>query len=152
MKKDIFKLIAAIIICQLAGIIGAVFTGPSIPTWYTSLNKPAFNPPAWLFGPVWTLLYLLMGIALYFVWLSPKKQAIGWFIIQLGLNVLWSLIFFGFRAPLFALIEIIFLWYAILFTIIWFYKVSRVAAYLLVPYLLWVSFACVLNLAIVLLN
>ena len=150
------KLIASIIICQLAGIIGAIFTTPSISGWYTNLNKPFFNPPSWLFGPVWTLLYLLMGISLFFVWNQKKgvktKTALIIFAIQLGLNALWSIIFFGLHSPLVAFLEIIVLWLFIILTIIKFFPISKISAYLLIPYLLWVSFAGFLNLFIVRLN
>ncbi|MGB6839296.1 MAG: TspO/MBR family protein, partial [Microgenomates group bacterium] len=105
------KLIASIIICQLAGIIGAIFTTPSISDWYAGLNKPFFNPPNWLFGPAWTLLYLLMGISLYLVWKQKGgieiRTALIFFTIQLGLNTLWSIIFFGMRLPSVAFIEIL---------------------------------------------
>lgn len=150
------KLIASIIICQLAGIIGAVFTTPSISGWYASLNKPFFNPPNWLFGPVWTILYLLMGISLYLVWNQKKgmetKTALIFFAIQLGLNTLWSIIFFGLRLPSVAFVEILILLLFIVLTIIKFFPISKVSAYLLIPYLLWVSFASVLNFYIFILN
>ena len=155
--KNIIKLIISIIICQLAGIIGSFFTSPSIPTWYASLNKPEFNPPNWIFAPVWITLFLLMGISLYIIWssktkISYKKTAFIFFGVQLLLNTLWSIIFFGFQSPFYAFIEIILLWFSILITIIVFYRISRPAAYLLVPYILWVSFAAVLNFFIFILN
>ncbi len=145
------KLIVSIIICEAAGIVGSIFTINSVNTWYTTLNKPFFNPPSWLFGPVWTVLYLLMGISLYLVW-GNKKVNLKWFWTQLILNSLWSIIFFGLKNPAIAFIEIVFLWYAIFRTIKSFEKVNKIAAYLLYPYILWVSFASVLNLAIVILN
>ncbi|MDO8741158.1 MAG: TspO/MBR family protein [Candidatus Woesearchaeota archaeon] len=155
--KNTYKLIFSIIICQLAGLIGSFFTASSIGTWYAALQKPSFNPPNWIFGPVWVALFLLMGISLYLVWekgIKAKgvKTALIFFGIQLLLNMLWSIIFFGLRSPLYASIEIIILWLAILFTIIKFYNISKPAAYLLVPYILWVSFAVVLNISIVLVN
>ena len=149
------KLIISLIIPQLAGGIGSLFTSPSISTWYATIAKPSFNPPNWIFGPVWTTLFLLMGISLFIVWNEKsklKKKAITVFGIQLGLNTLWSILFFGLHSPLTAFIEIIFLWAAILLTIIYFYKISKPAAYLLIPYILWVSFAAVLNISIVFLN
>lgn len=150
------KLIVSIIICQLAGVAGAVFTTPSIPGWYASLNKPSFNPPNWLFGPVWLLLYLLMGISLYLVWNQKKgagkKIALIFFMIQLGLNTLWSIIFFGLHSPSIAFLEILILILFIILTIIRFLPLSKISAYLLVPYLLWVSFAGLLNFYIVKLN
>lgn len=148
-----FRLIVSIIICGLAGILGSFFT--SAGAWYTALNKPSFNPPGWVFGPVWTILYLLMGISLYLVWQSDsklKKTAVIIFSIQLILNAVWSPLFFGLKAPLAAFIDIAFLWLAIIATIIIFYRISKPASYLLVPYILWVSFASVLNLFIVILN
>ncbi|MFH1589085.1 MAG: TspO/MBR family protein [archaeon] len=154
-KINYFKLIAAIIITQLAGIIGSFFTVSSVSTWYVTLNKPFFNPPSWLFGPVWIILYLMMGVALYIVWNNRTKKsntALTLFGIQLVLNSLWSILFFGLKNPLLAFIEIIILWVLILFTIIYFKKESKTAAYLLIPYILWVSFAAILNLAIFLLN
>ena len=153
--KKIFKLIISLIIPFIASLIGSLFTSSAIPSWYQTLVKPLFNPPSWLFGPVWTILYLLMGIALYFIWINKsklKKIAITFFGIQLGLNALWSVIFFGLKQPLWAFIEIIFLWVSILFTIIYFYKIDKKAAYMLIPYILWVSFAAVLNISIALLN
>ena len=154
--KNAKKLIGSIVVTQLAGILGAVFTTPSISTWYATVNKPVFNPPNWIFGPVWTLLYLMMGVALYLVILEKnsanKKVALKYFWIQLGLNTLWSIIFFGMQLPALALLEIVILWYMILMTIRKFLPISKTAGYLLVPYILWVSFASVLNLAIAILN
>lgn len=156
-KDNLLLLLGTILFCELAGIIGAIFTTPAIPTWYQSLNKPSFNPPAWVFGPVWTLLYFLMGISLYLVLNSSvkshfKKIGLNFFYLQLFLNILWSLIFFGFKMPFVAFIEIIFLWLSIFFTIYYFVKTTKLAAYLLIPYLLWVTFASFLNLAIAMLN
>lgn len=154
--NKISKLIIAIIVPQLAGGIGSLFTMPSIPTWYANLVKPAINPPAWVFAPVWTTLFLLMGVAAFLVWSSDAKASEGkekkvikialiLFIVQLALNVIWSIIFFSLHSPGGAFIEIIFLWLAILATIIAFAKISKLAAWLLVPYILWVSFATYLN-------
>ncbi len=154
--KRLIGFIVAIIVCELAGIIGSVFTAPSIPTWYASLTKPFFNPPSFLFAPVWTLLYALMGIALYLVWEKRKKiknkLALILFFFQLILNTLWSILFFGFHNPFLAFAEIILLWIVLLATIIKFYPISKKAAWLLIPYILWVSFASILNFAIFLLN
>lgn len=163
-KKDLrplnlqpFKLIISILLCNLAGAIGSVFSFSSIPTWYATLDKPAFSPPNWIFGPVWTALYIMMGVALYLVWIKGTsgrlaKTALTVFGIQLVLNSIWSILFFGLQNPLFAFVEIIFLWIAVYLTIFFFHKISRPAAYLLVPYLLWISFASVLNYYIFLLN
>ena len=153
--KNIIKLIIAIAVSFSAGIIGSIFTSSSIPTWYAAINKPSFNPPNWIFAPVWNALFLLMGISLYLVWINKsklKKKAITLFGIQLGLNALWSIIFFGLHSPLAAFIEIIILWIAILLTIIYFYRISKTASYLLMPYIIWVSFAAVLNFFIFLIN
>ncbi|KKR21574.1 MAG: TspO and MBR like protein [Parcubacteria group bacterium GW2011_GWE2_39_37] len=157
-----FKLIIAIVISELAGIIGSVFTTPSIAGWYAGIVKPALNPPAWVFGPVWTTLFALMGIAAFLVWVSyaeasaDKKKVIKvaliLFGVQLVLNTLWSIIFFGLHNPGGALIEIVILWLAILATVIAFAKISKPAAWLLLPYILWVSFAMYLNYAIWALN
>jgi tryptophan-rich sensory protein len=155
--KKVVKLILAIVICNLAGVVGTFFTSPSVRTWYTTIQRPSFSPPNWVFGPVWTTLFILMGIALFLVWdkgLKKKgvKIALVFFGIQLVLNALWSVIFFGLKSPLGAFIELCVLWVMILATIITFYRVSRPAAYLLIPYIAWVSFAGVLNFMIFYLN
>ena len=155
--KNILKLIISILICQLAGFIGSIFTSSTVSNWYLTLSKPSFNPPSWVFSPVWITLFLLMGISLYLVWIKDINKkivriALTFFGIQLILNILWSVFFFGLKSPLLAFIEIIILWIFILITIIKFYRVSKTAAYLLIPYILWVGFAAVLNLLIVLIN
>ena len=179
--NNIIKLSASIIICELAGIVGSVFTMPAIENWYKGLNKPSLNPPNWIFGPVWTTLFLLMGVSLYLVWnkkwiikneigksdkkikpnpLSEKLWNGSWqkinilsiFSVQLMLNVCWSVVFFGLHSIIWSFSVILMLWFAILFTMVNFYRVSKVAAYLLTPYLLWVSFAGFLNYFILLLN
>jgi tryptophan-rich sensory protein len=156
-KIKYWKLIVSVLIPLLASAVGGFFTSTSVSTWYVELNKPVFNPPNWVFGPVWTALYILMGISLYLVWskgikTKKAKAAVTIFSIQLALNILWSVIFFGLKSPLFAFIEIVFLWSAILMTIIYFYRISKPAAYLLLPYILWVSFAAVLNCFLFILN
>ncbi|MGA1197518.1 MAG: TspO/MBR family protein, partial [Candidatus Latescibacterota bacterium] len=151
MNINYFKLIFSIVICQLAGVIGSFFTVSSVSTWYVTLNKPFFNPPNWLFGPVWITLYFLMGISLYLIWNNvdkDTKSARIVFFIQLGLNTLWSLLFFGLKSPFLAFIEIIVLWLFILLNILFFYQKSKAASYLLIPYFVWVSFASVLNFSI----
>jgi len=155
--NEILKLFLSIIICQLAGIIGSLFTTPAIPTWYATLVKPTFNPPNWVFAPVWTTLFLLMGISAFLVWRkgieNPRVNlALRLFIIQLILNSLWSVLFFGLKSPLLGFIEIMLLWTFILLTILYFFKVSNIAGILLLPYILWVSFAAVLNFSIWRLN
>lgn len=154
--NNTFKLISSLIIPQLVGGLGSYFTIGSVKDWYPVLAKPALNPPAWIFGPVWTTLFLLMGYALYLVWKDEsgknKRLAYWAFGIQMVLNALWSIIFFGLHSPGGALLEMIFLWLAILATIITFAKISKPAAWLLAPYILWVSFAGYLNFAIWALN
>jgi tryptophan-rich sensory protein len=152
-----FKLLVSLLLCLLAGAIGSIFTVSSLQDWYLLLEKPAFSPPSWVFSPVWTVLYILMGISLYIVWekgLQQRDVKIGLLIfgIQLGLNILWSYLFFGLRSPYYAFIEIILLWLAILLTIIQFRKISKTASYLLLPYILWVSFAMLLNYNLWILN
>ena len=149
-KLNFPLLILCILICEGAGVIGTIFTIESIPTWYATLNKPFFSPPNFVFGPVWTTLYFLMGLSLYLVWKNRKIQK--WFWIQLILNSVWSIIFFGLKNPLLGFIGIIFLWTSIVLTIKSFYKFNKTAAYLLIPYICWVSFATILNLSIVILN
>jgi len=144
------KLLTALVLPQLAGLIGSFFTFPAINSWYQYLNKPSFSPPNWLFGPVWTSLYLLMGIAWYLAW---KQGANPWFfLIHLSLNSLWSILFFGLRNPGLAFGEIIILWLAIIRIMIQFYRYNKISAWLLAPYLLWVFFASILNFAIWQLN
>jgi tryptophan-rich sensory protein len=149
-RDRILQLVISLIVCQFAGFIGSVFTTPAIPTWYVTLNKPPFTPPNGLFSPVWTFLFVLMGISAFLVWskgLDDKrvKTALSIFAVQLILNILWSVVFFGLRSPLAGLIEIVILWIAIWLTILNFFKVSKTAGLLLLPYILWVSFAVVLN-------
>lgn len=155
-KENLINLAICIFICLLAGAIGSIFTYSAIPTWYAGLNKPTFNPPNWLFGPVWTLLYVLMGISLYYIAINPNKKErkipMIIFGVQLGLNTLWSILFFGMHSPVMGFICIILLLISILASIILFYRVNKTAAYLLIPYILWVSFAAALNYAILLLN
>jgi benzodiazapine receptor len=155
--KDILKVIVSIVVCQLAGIIGALATSASIQTWYVTLNKPFFTPPNWLFAPVWLTLYTLMGISLFLIWRQgvhdrPVQIALALFGVQLLLNAFWSIAFFGLRSPLAGLSVILALWIAIAATILKFLPLSKPAGLLLVPYILWVSIAAALNVAIVLLN
>ncbi|HVM77363.1 MAG TPA: TspO/MBR family protein [Candidatus Paceibacterota bacterium] len=171
--KEIGKLLVALIVAEAAGIIGALFTTPAISTWYAPLVKAPLNPPSWVFGPVWTTLYALLGIALYIVWhngwrvrnqiVKAKKRAwnrwseqfwvgdwqkqniIAVFAVQWILNVGWSIIFFGLHQPGWAFFEIIALWISIVYVMVNFYRVSKAAAWILLPYLVWVSFAAYLN-------
>jgi len=154
---DIWRLIISLFVCQLAGIIGSIFTTPVIATWYATLKKPPFSPPNWLFGPVWITLYVLMGISLFLVWRKGSdtqfvRNGLILFGIQLFFNVLWSAAFFGLRSPISGLVVIIILWITILLTILQFSKVSEVATALLIPYIVWVSFAAILNVSLFLLN
>ncbi|MBK8984153.1 MAG: tryptophan-rich sensory protein [Ignavibacteria bacterium] len=155
--SNIIKLIVSIIICQLAGIIGTFFTADSIPGWYAGLIKPDFNPPNWIFAPVWILLYLMMGVSLFLVWREDLKNAVVKkafyiFMVQLLFNTLWSIVFFGFQSISGGLVIIILLWLLIIYTILNFLKISRTSGILLIPYLLWVTFAAILNFFIFKLN
>ena len=144
------KLIIAIIVPQAVGIISGLLTASGTREWYSTLTKPSFNPPAWVFGPVWTVLYLMMGVAAFLVWKKGLEEpgvkiAMLLFLVQLGLNAVWPLLFFGMHAPGIAFVEILILWAAIGATLIAFGAQNIVAGALLVPYLAWVSFAAVLN-------
>lgn len=178
--KNFFRLIICIAICELAGFIGAIFTTPEIGTWYRTLVKPVLNPPSWVFGPVWTTLFALLGIALFLVWqrqwrvrnqitLKTRKawnpyseqlwkgrwqrfNVIAIFVAQYILNILWSYAFFDQHAPSIAFLVLVALWISIVYLIVNFYRISKLAAWLLVPYLAWVTFAGYLNFAIWMLN
>lgn len=155
--KKIIRLIAAVGLPLAVGSIAGLFTASSVKGWFITLNKPAFNPPGWLFAPVWTILYILMGIAFYMIWnkgvaASLKRKAMLFYFAQLVLNFCWSFIFFYAKQPGWAVVDIVLLWILIVGTIYWFSKISKPAAWLLVPYILWVSFATVLNFAIWKLN
>jgi tryptophan-rich sensory protein len=155
--KDWIRFIVSVVGCEVGGILGTPFTVIALPTWYATLNMPSFAPPNWVFGPVWTLLYFLMGTSFYLIWKqSWQKKKIAtagrFFLAQLALNFIWSPIFFGLRAPLLGLVVIVVMWILIVMTMKKFYPLSRLAFYLLIPYILWVSFATILNAAIVVLN
>lgn len=154
---EILQLVLSVLICQLSGLVGAYFTAPSISEWYVYLKKPSFTPPSWLFAPVWTILFATMGISVFLVWRQRSlgkqvKRAVAVFGVQLVLNVFWSATFFGLRSPIAGLVVIVVLWLAILLTILEFYRLSKSAALLLVPYILWVSFAASLNYSIFIMN
>lgn len=156
-KKLLIRIGIGVLICLIVGFLGAIATQSSVNDWYTTLNKPSFNPPNWLFGPVWTLLYILMGVAFGIVWAKGTyhawvKTAMYHFGFQLLLNLTWSVVFFGLKAPLYALFVIVALLILIVLTMKWFKIVKPIAAYLLIPYLLWVLFASVLNFEIWRLN
>lgn len=155
--NNTYKFIISIVTPPLAGFIGSLFTTSSIPNWYAGLIKPELNPPSWVFAPVWTILYLMMGLAAFLVWKEgyerrEVRHALKLYVFQLVLNVAWSIFFFGLKNPGAALIEIIILWLAILATIFAFFKVSKLAGSLLIPYILWVSFATYLTYSIWALN
>ena len=155
MLKNILKFIICLIVPMLVGGISGVATVAGIKDWYVHLNKPFFNPPNYLFGPVWSILYLLMGISLFMILQSKsitKKKAISIFFVQLFLNFWWSFLFFKFQLLGISLIEIVLMWLSILWMIIEFKKINKTAAYLQIPYLVWVTFASLLNLAIWYLN
>lgn len=154
--KNILKLTLCITIPLFIGAISGIATASGIDTWYVDLTKPTFNPPNYLFGPVWTCLYILMGISFYMILQSPKtelrKKAIMIFCIQLFLNFCWSFLFFNFQLLGLAFIEIIFIWVSIVMMIILYFEINKTAAILQIPYLLWVSFASILNGSIWFLN
>ncbi len=153
--RKLVKFIIVLLIPQIAALLGSLATTPSIDGWYAGLTKPSFNPPNWVFAPVWTALFLLMGAALYLVWVSKNKNkqaAYLFFSLQLAFNITWSWLFFYLHNPLAALAEILFLWILILLNIVYFYKINKWAGWLLMPYLLWVSFAVALNYQIWILN
>lgn len=153
------RLIISIAIPLAAGSIAGIVTSRNVTTWYPQLNKPSFNPPNWLFGPVWTILYIMMGISLYLLWSKSinrsqpaKQKALILFFIQLALNFIWSFLFFQWHMVGLALVDICLLWLLIVACLVVFPKISKPAAWLFIPYLLWVSFATVLNAAIYILN
>lgn len=154
--RKILTFIFCLLIPLTVGAISGFATSAGITTWYANLNKPFFNPPNWIFAPVWTTLYALMGVGLFLIYSSPKtqvrKNSLMIFGIQLFLNFCWSFLFFYFESPLIAFIEIIFLWVSILMMIFYFKKINKTAAYLQIPYLCWVSFASILNFSIFWLN
>lgn len=156
--NKITKIVVALIICLMVGYSASIVTRPSVETWYPTIIKPSFNPPNWIFMPVWTLLYILMAVAAGLVWDKIKEQnqevkvALGFFLIQLTLNAIWSYIFFGLKNPMLALIEIVLLWLMIYETYLKFTKINKTAGYLLIPYMAWVAFAGILNASIWWLN
>ena len=155
-KINIFKLLASITLPLGLGTTAGLFTAEAVPGWYETLNRPSFNPPNWVFGPVWTTLYILMGISLFLIWKQAASKernlAILVFLLQQALNFAWSFIFFHFNMIGFALTEIILLWISIVMMLVLFYKIKPMAAYINIPYLIWVTFATVLNAAYYLLN
>ena len=157
MNKTV-KIAIALIVCLVVGYSASIVTRPSVESWYPTLIKPFFNPPNWIFMPMWTLLYILMAVAAGLVWDKIKEQneevkkALAFFLIQLTLNAIWSYLFFGLKNPMLALIEIALLWLMIYETYLKFIKINKTAGYLLIPYLAWVAFAAILNASIWWLN
>jgi tryptophan-rich sensory protein len=153
---DALGLIAAVLICSLAAAVGGAATAAAVRTWYPTLRKPTWNPPARLFGPIWSVLYLMMAVAVWLVWrtrdAADVRVALGLFTLQLALNVLWSVLFFGLRRPGGALLDIVVLWIAILSTAVVFWPLDPIGSVLLLPYLAWVTFAAALNGSIFRLN
>jgi len=156
--KEFWALVISIVLAQLAGGLGSLFTMPKIPTWYAALVKPPLNPPSWVFGPVWTTLFVFMGVAAFLVWrkhevaTKQRQEALRLYGLQLVLNTIWSFLFFGLQNPGAAFGEIIILWLAIALTIRVFSRISKLAAWLMAPYLAWVTFASYLTLMIWFLN
>ena len=155
--SDIIKLVVSIVACEGVGGIGAVFTTPAIATWYAGLKKPSFTPPNSVFGPIWITLYLLMGVAVFLVWREGLNQegagiAFAVFWIQLALNLLWSVVFFGLKSLSGGIVTIALLWVAIIVSIVMFFDISPIAGGILIPYIIWVSIAANLNVQIWRLN
>jgi benzodiazapine receptor len=155
-RNSIWMLVPFLAVCFVVSGAGAMITSRPVSQWYPALLKPSWNPPAWVFGPVWTVLYLMMAIAAWLVWrrrgFKQGAGALGIFALQLALNAAWSPLFFGLRNPLAGLVDIVLLWVAILATVVAFWRISRLAGALLMPYWLWVSFATALNFTIWRLN
>jgi tryptophan-rich sensory protein len=155
-KSILFKLVVSLILPLSLGSIAGIFTAEAVPEWYATLNRPSFNPPNWLFGPVWTVLYILLGISFFLIWKRPASKernvAILAFFLQLFLNFVWSFIFFYFNMIGFALVEIILLWISIVIMLVLFYRIKPLASFINIAYLLWVTFATILNASYFILN
>lgn len=155
-KAKLFKLLGSLILPISLGSIAGIITANEISAWYASLNKPSFNPPGYLFGPVWSALYILMGVSMFLIWNTIKtklrQKALTVFGIQLFFNFWWSILFFSLHTILLALVDILLLWFLIIYMITLFKKIKPIAAYLQIPYLAWVTFATVLNICIWYLN
>ncbi len=155
--REIPKLIVSIVVVFLAGAVGTVYTLKQITTWYVALTKPGWTPPNWAFGPIWSTLYVLMGISLFLIWRQGLYRkdvqiAILVFAVQLAINVIWSIVFFGTHNIFGGLVLVLILWISIFINIIVFYRISKPAGLILIPYLLWVSIASYLNYSVFLLN
>lgn len=154
--SKLFKLLVSLILPIGLGSIAGMVTAKAVPVWYDTLVKPSFNPPSYLFGPVWTVLYIMMGISMFLIWITPKtelrQKALIVFGLQLFFNFWWSILFFSFHKILISVVDILILWFLIIYMITLFKKIKPIAAYLQIPYLLWVTFASVLNISIWYLN
>lgn len=156
--NKITRILAVVVTCLAIGYFSGMVTRSAITTWYPTLVKPSFNPPNWIFAPVWSMLYVMMGVAAGLVWdridaeKEVVKKALILFAIQLALNALWSYLFFGLKNPMLASLEVIILWLMIYETYIQFAKINKIAGYLLIPYLFWVGFATILTVSIWFLN
>ncbi|MCX7732701.1 MAG: tryptophan-rich sensory protein [candidate division WOR-3 bacterium] len=156
MRRNLLKPVASIAVPLIIGFLGSMFTRQSVGNWFVTLKKPVFAPPNWLFAPAWALLYIMMGIAFYLIWQQGYSVKLRWALVvyglQLILNLLWSLFFFGLRSPLLGLVDIVLLWILVIINTILFYHLRHAAGLLLIPYILWLTFALLLNLSIVILN
>lgn len=156
MLRSIFKFLTSLFVPLALGYIAGQYTSEVVPGWFASLNKPVFNPPGWVFGPVWTLLYILMGLSFFHIWIKPriKERTIAkiFYLIQLALNFAWSFLFFYYQNIALALIDIIVLDVVVVIMLLKFYRLKPIAAYLNIPYLLWILFATALNAAFYFLN
>lgn len=155
--KRLVQVAAAVLACEAVGLIGSIFTAPAVVRWYPALEKPFFNPPAWVFAPTWTLLYAMMGVALYMIWRKKEQGynvslALTLFFTQLFLNGMWSFLFFGLKSLELAVLDILMLWVLIILTVVQFWGIDRRASLLMIPYLAWVSYASILAYAIWRLN
>lgn len=155
--QKIYTFLLFVFVCEMAGIIGSFFTRASVKSWFVLLNKPSFNPPSWVFGPVWTILYFMMGISAFLIFQKLNENSLAKisliiFFVHLVFNMTWSLAFFGLQNPFLAFVNIIVLLIFIVVLIFLFYKIDKTASYLLIPYLLWTSFATILNFSIWRLN
>ncbi len=152
-RKSVLRLLISILLPLSAGFIGSYFTTPAIDSWYAELNKPSFNPPNYLFAPVWTVLYILMGTSLFLIWEKTRERIyFALFAVQLFLNSTWSILFFAMESPGIALLNIVLLIAIVIYMMVLFYKKYKIAAYLLFPYILWIIFAGILNYSIWILN
>jgi len=158
MKKGLaIKIIISLVVTFSVPVIASIVTDPGTSDWYANLNKPFFNPPGWVFGPVWTVLYILMAVSAGLVWQrglggANVRLALALYLVQLVLNGLWTPLFFGAKMPLLAFINIVLLWAAIILAILAFFRISKIAALLMAPYLVWTTFAAVLNFSLWYLN